>query len=88
MARIQEIPDRLAPGLEEQEVVIDGARAHELGAQRELPLQDADRTRAQDDASIITGLGRVLVGAVDACLGDSQLAAGDVEVRDAKRNLL
>ena len=62
--------------------------SHETGAQRELPLQDADRARTQDDPPIVARLGRILVDAIDTCFGDVECSSCSVVVTDEQRNLL
>jgi hypothetical protein len=53
---------------------------HELLAQSQLALQNADGARAQDDPPVVARLGRVLVDAVDARLGDVERTASSVAV--------
>ena len=68
--------------------MVDFARSHERISERQMAPQHADRSRAQDDPEIVTGLGAILVDAIDPCFRDIERAADRIVVADTQRDLL
>ncbi|MBS0376235.1 MAG: hypothetical protein JSR73_16770 [Proteobacteria bacterium] len=80
--RVLKIPKRATVGIEKELVVIDVTTTLEFSAKSQMPSQYSDGARAQDNAAIVAGLGRVLVDAVDAGLGHVQRATRSIVVTD------
>ena len=81
-ARMHEIAQRLPVRLEEEQVVIHLAGAHEFLAQSQLALQHADGARTQNYSPVVGRLGRVLVDAIDARLGEGERAERSIVIAD------
>lgn len=59
-------------------VMVDAPAAHEILPEGELPIQHRNGSRTQDYAPVISGLGAILVGAIDPRLRDIERTAGGV----------
>jgi hypothetical protein len=84
---ILQVSDRFPRRLEEQVLMVDLARALEVGAQRELAPQHRLRARTQHDPSILTGLRRILVDAGNPRFGDAERPPIRINVFDHERDL-
>jgi hypothetical protein len=79
--------DRLTIGLTKQARMAEETGALESRAQGQLTLQDAARTRAEHDASILPRFRSISIYAGDACFGYAQDAIDGIVIHHRQRQL-